>query len=98
MEDPPQISSLMCFQDRKRISMGVPVMDEDGKVKLFGKLDLTGKPVFLRFLIRVEIVLVQADLPHRFHLVMRPGKRSNGCKRLLRRILCPLRMDADCCI
>ena len=78
--------------------MGVPVMDKDGKVKLFGKLDLAGKPVFLRFLIRVEIVIVQPDLPHRFHLVMRPGKRTNGCKRLLRRILCHLRMDADCCI
>ena len=78
--------------------MGVPVMDEDGKVKLFGKLDLAGKPVFLRFLIRVEIVIVQPDLPHRFHLVMRPSKRTNGCERLLRRILCHLRMDADCCI
>lgn len=78
--------------------MCVPVMDEDGKVKLFGKLDLAGKPVFLRFLIRVEIVIVQPDLPTAFTLSCVRASAPMAASASSVGILCHLRMDADCCI
>ena len=54
------------FQYGKGVAVGFPVMDQEGKVQVFGQFYLTAKPFFLGFLIAVEEVVVQADFADGF--------------------------------
>ena len=83
------------FDHGQTVLVGLPLMDDDGKLQLPGKLQLHPKGPLLDFPGDVLIVVIQADFPDGHHLRVLPDQLPVGVQKIFRHFVRGIRVGTD---